>query len=63
MAGEISAVNQDDVGIAIVVVVDERASRPHGFRQPLLSERAVVVCEVNTRLRGDVVEVNGLGRA
>ena len=59
--GKIISVDQKDVGIAVVVVIDEGAARPHGFRQPLLSEGAVVVGEVDARLRGDVAEVNLLG--
>ena len=58
MAGKIVAVDQDDVGIAVVVVVDEGAARAHGFRQPLLAEGAVVVGEVNSGLCGDVAEVD-----
>ena len=61
MSGPIFAIDQQDVGIAVVVVVDEGAARAHGFRQPLLSEGAVVVGEMNSGLRGDVAESDLLG--
>ena len=54
--GPVFAVDQQNVGPAIVVVVDEGAARAHGFRQLFLSEGAVVVGEVNAGLRGDVAE-------
>ncbi len=63
VSGKIVAVDQDDVGISVVVVVDEGAARAHGFRQPLLSEGAVVVGEVDSGLGGDVAEVNLLWAA
>ena len=46
MAGKIFAVDQQDVGIAIVIVINESASWAHGFRQPFLSEGSIVVEEV-----------------
>src|SRR6267378_136968 len=52
----------EDVVKAVVVIVDESAARAHRFRQPLLSEGAVVVCESDSRLRSDVDECNGLRR-
>jgi hypothetical protein len=52
----ILGVDQQYVGEAIVVVIDESAARAHGFRQPLFSERPVVVGEVDAGLSGDVVE-------
>ena len=63
VSGKVVAVDQNDVGIAIVVVVDERATRPHGFRQPLLSEGTVVVSEVNAGLRSDIGKMYVLGKA
>src|SRR5581483_7706635 len=56
MAGEILAVHQQNVRPAVVVVINERAARPHSFGQILLSERAIVVDEANARLRSDVAE-------
>src|SRR3954452_20118319 len=43
MAGPVLSVDDEDVGIAVVVVVDERAAGAHCLRQPFFSERAVVV--------------------
>src|ERR1700704_2754339 len=61
MSGPVVTVYQNNVGIAIVVVVNESAARPHRLRQPLFSERAVVVSEMNSGLRRDVAEVDLLG--
>ena len=58
VAGKILSVDENDVRVAVVVVIDEGAARPHGLRQPFLSEGAVVVGEVDSGLRGDVAEVN-----
>ena len=54
--GPVLAVHQQNVGIAVIVVVDESAARAHGFRQPLLAGRAVVVHEVDAGLFGDIAE-------
>ena len=56
MAGPVLAVDQKDVGITIVVVIDEGATRAHGFGQPLFSERSVVVGEMDSGLGGDVAK-------
>ena len=61
MSGPILAIDQHNVGIAIIVVVDERAPRPHRFRQILLSEGTVVVNEVNPSLLSNVAEMDLLG--
>ncbi len=58
MSGKVFAVDQQDVGIAVVVVVDESAAWAHGFGQILLAEGAVVVGEVDAGLGGDVVKVD-----
>jgi hypothetical protein len=58
VSGKVLAINQENVGIAVIIVVNEGAAWTHGFRQPLLSERAVVMREMNSRLRGDVAETN-----
>ena len=54
--GPVLAVDQQDVGPAVVVVIDESAARAHGFRQPFLSKGSVVVGEVDAGLGGDVAE-------
>ena len=56
VAGPIFAIHQQDVGIAIIVVVNESATGSHGFRQILLPKRAVVVEEVDSSLRSNVAE-------
>jgi hypothetical protein len=56
VAGPILAVDKQDVGKAVVVVIDEGAARAHGFREPLFSEGSVVMGEVDTGLGGDVAE-------
>ena len=55
---EICAVDEKNVGISVVVVVDEGAAGAHGFGEPLLAEGAVVVGEVDSGLGGDVAEVD-----
>src|SRR4051812_1047953 len=60
MSREIRPVHQQDVGISIVVIVDERASRAHSFRKPLLTKRSVVVRKANTGLGGNVLETDTL---
>ena len=57
------AVDEENIGPAVAIGVEERAAGPHGLGQPFLSEGAVVVREVNTGLRRDVAEVNLLGGA
>ena len=57
MAGEIVAIDQQDVGISVVIVVDEGTPRPHGFRKPLLAKCAIVVGEVDARRRSNVAEM------
>ena len=56
MAGPVLPVDQQNVGPAVVVVVDESAAGAHGFGQPLFSEGSVVVGEVDAGLGGDVAE-------
>jgi hypothetical protein len=63
MPGKIVAIDEENVRIAIVVIVNESAARPHGFRQPLFSECTVVVGEVDSSLRRDVTEVDLLSAA
>ncbi len=51
-------IQQENVGIAIVVVIDKGAARAHGFGQPLFSEGPVVVGEMDAGLRSNVAEVD-----
>src|ERR1019366_6845614 len=62
VAWPVLTVDQQDVGKAVVVVIDERAAGAHGFREPFFSEGSVVVREMNAGLRGDVAEGNVLLR-
>ena len=52
----VRAVDEQDVGPAVIVVVDEGAAGAHGFGQPLFPEGSVVVGEVDAGLGGDVAE-------
>ena len=61
MSGEIGAIDEQDVGVAVVVVIDERATRAHCFWKPLFAESSVIVREAQSGLGGDVAEVDGLG--
>jgi hypothetical protein len=60
---KVLAVDEQDVGKAVVVVIDEGAAGAHGFREPFFSEGSVVVGEVDARLGGDVAEGDVLLRA
>ncbi len=53
-------IHQEDVGPAVVVVVDERAPRTHGFGKVLLSKGAVVVREMDTGTSSDIAKPDGL---
>ena len=56
MPGPVLTVDEQYVGPAIVVVIDESATWAHGFGQPLFSEGSVVVSEVDAGLGGDIAE-------
>ena len=56
VAWPVLAVDEQDVGKAVVVVIDECAAGAHGFRKPFLSEGSVVVGEVDAGLGGDIAE-------
>ena len=58
----ILAVDEQNVRPTVIVVIDERATWTHGFRQPFLPKGSVVVSEVDASLRGDVAEGNALLR-
>src|SRR6185437_8461642 len=60
MSREIRAVHQQDVGVTVVVVVNEGTSWAHRFRKPLLAKGSVVVSKANTGLGGDVLETDTL---
>src|SRR5437016_1636541 len=53
-------VDEQNVWPSVVVVIEERNTRAHCFRQPLLSKRAVVVDKVDAGLSGDVTESDRL---
>ena len=63
VSGPVFAVDQENVGISVIVIVNESAARTHGFRQPFFPERSAVVREVDSSLRRYVAEVNLLGLA
>src|SRR3954463_9892343 len=56
MAWKVGTIDEDNVGVAVVIVVDKCATRAHGFGEPFLSKGAVVVLKVDSRLRSDVAE-------
>src|ERR1700731_2724064 len=56
MPGPVLAIHQQNVRVPVIVVINKRAAWPHSFRQPLLSEGAIVVREVNPGFRGNVTE-------
>lgn len=61
MPSEIRAIYQQNIRIAIVVVIDEGTAWTHRLRQPLFSKGAVVMSEMNTSLLRDVAEMDLLG--
>src|SRR5207249_2329263 len=61
MPRPIFAVDQNDIGPTVVVIIYERTARPHSFRQIFLSKCAVVVSEMDASLQGDVAEMGLLG--
>ena len=54
--GQRTAVDQEDVDPAVVVVVEEQPAGPHGFDQVLLGAGAVDVTEVDAGLAGRIRE-------
>jgi hypothetical protein len=54
--GPVFAIHEQNVGITIIVVINEGAARTHGFGEPLFSEGAVVVGEMDSGWRRDVAE-------
>jgi hypothetical protein len=60
MAWPALAVDQQNVRPAVVVVVDERASRTHGLRKIFLAGSAVIVHKMDAGLRGNIAELDAL---
>src|SRR5438093_9159838 len=56
VCGPVLAIDEQNVGPAIVIVIQECASRPHGLGQVFLSEGGVVVGEADSGLGGDVAK-------
>ena len=56
--GERSAIDQEHVDPAIVVVVEEQPARAHRFDQMLVGTRAVDVAEIDAGLAGHVRELD-----
>ncbi len=59
LAGPVGAVDEEDVGPAVVVVVDESDTGAHGFGKIFFAEGSVVVEEADAGLLGDVAEGDG----
>src|SRR4029077_19844774 len=59
LARPVGAVDEEDVGPAIVVVIDESDTGAHGFGKIFFAEGGVVVEEVDAGLLSDVAEGNG----
>ena len=59
VAGPVRRVDEEQVLVAVAVVVEERDARAHRLGQELLAERAVVVDEGDAGLLGDVDELDG----
>src|ERR1700730_8974407 len=62
MAREIFAVDQNDVGVSVVVIIDKGAAWTHGFRQPFFPEGAVVVREMDSGLSSNVAKMDLLSK-
>ena len=63
MSGPIFAIDEQNVRPAVVVVVDESATRAHGFGQIFFPEGGVIVSEMDSGLGGDVAEGDLLARS
>src|SRR5258708_24849545 len=60
MSGPAFAVDEQDVGIAVIVVINKRAARAQGFRQVFLTEGTIVVDKTNAGGLGDVSELKSM---
>src|SRR5262249_53902491 len=61
LAGRRAVVQQQDVEPAVVVEVEEGATRPHDARHPVITYGLGVVVEADAALLGDVLEQDGTG--
>src|SRR6185312_7948259 len=52
------AVDEEDIELAVVVVIEQRDSRAHRFRQVFLPRLAGVLVEVDAGLLGDIRKVH-----
>ena len=59
VAGPVRRVDEEQVLVAVAVVVEEGDARAHGLGQELLAKRAVVVDERDAGVLGDVDELDG----
>src|SRR5262249_52710248 len=55
-ARPVLAIDQQNVRPSVVVIINEGATRPQGFREIFFSERAVVVRKPDSSLRGDIAK-------
>ena len=60
VSGPVFAVDQQDVGVAVIVVVDEAAPGPNVSGKPLFAEGRVVVHEADSGLGRNVAELRVL---
>src|SRR5262249_43316467 len=58
VTGPKRGVDEENVGLAIVVEVENRYSSAHGFGQHLLAERPICMDKLDARLGGDIREAN-----
>src|SRR5207248_6864542 len=63
MLRPVLAIYDQDVGPAIIVIINKCAAWAHGFRQIFLPEGAVVMNEVNAGLRCNVAKGDGLAKS
>ena len=63
MAWPVLSIHQHNVRPSVIIVVNKRATRAHGFGKIFFSECAIVVNEMDTRLGSDVAELNRLSVA
>ncbi len=58
VTGPVHRIDEEDVGPAVIVVIDDADAAAHGFGQILGAECAAVVFEMDTGLRGYIGEGN-----
>ncbi len=58
VAGPVHAIHEKNIRPAVVVIVDEGHTRPHGFRQEFLPEGGIVVHEMDPGGLRDVAELH-----